>query len=129
MSKLKSEAEALRAVARRLEAVAADAPRSVEQLLRRVGPQVYKYQQCIDLHFANDPGFINHAIKCAGIKFGVHIGDKLRAEYKGLKQPDFYVSLPPGRHEAIYEAELYVTTPAEMKRLLELAFRAGREGA
>lgn len=133
MSVLKREAEALRASAARLEAAANDAPRTAKDLIRRFAPVdcIFKYQQRIELELANEPIFVEHAVKCAGVALGVEIGKKLRAMFKGVRMPDPFNPFCQlgSRGVTEYEAEVVVLSRPELEALVEKALRAGRESA
>lgn len=92
------------------------------------GSSLLKYRQVVDLYMLglDGAGFMKQVIKRAGVELGVKIGEKLLTTYRGVTPRDPYHF----RHdEAVYDAEVYVLTPSELKRVVEEAIRAGRNGA
>jgi hypothetical protein len=95
---------------------------------RHAGDSIHHYRQEVALEMLtrrDGESYLRHVIKRAGIELGLHIGEKLQAEYKGIR-PGAVVPYDPQRDIARYEAEVFVFTPAELKKLVEAAIKAGR---
>jgi hypothetical protein len=123
MSVLRKEADVLRASAARLEAAADDTPRSALDLLKRFGPPVLNVEIHAELYVFGDSGFNarRHFINQAGQQLAHSIAEKMEFEY--VAEYHDPLKYPIAR----YRCSIYAMAPGELKRLLEKAYRAGRE--
>lgn len=113
----------LRALADEVDMDAARAPQSAEQLIARYAPSVLNVEIGLDLRFAGMQSFDVRRELCgqAGRRLGDYIAKTLdyEYEYRMLGNP-FYQT-------ARYRASIYALTPHQLKELLKIAYRVGKE--
>lgn len=124
------DAASLREIASRLESVAASIPRSAQDLIRRFAPLKLCVTNYVEMCFLGSSTYDarKHLCRQAAHQISEHIAEKLEYEWvNGGSGMQHRADLSDSRYtRQAYTASVIVLAPAELQRLVEEAYRAGR---